>query len=187
MNLESFITAYGYPALGIGTLVEGGMVGMIAGGLAHRGYMQLPWVICIIFGCAFCADQFFFQVGKRNGRKLLAKRPRWEPQVNRVRRFLVTYHIIAVLGFRFLYGMRTITPIVIGTSGFDTRRFVLLNLCSTLLWATVVGCSGYFFSHFLETLFSDVRHHIVAILFAGLFFSGGICLWRRWAKGRLGE
>jgi hypothetical protein len=28
------------------------MVGMVAGGIAHRGYMQLPWVICIIFGCA---------------------------------------------------------------------------------------------------------------------------------------
>jgi membrane protein DedA with SNARE-associated domain len=184
MNLESFITAYGYPALGIGTLLEGGMVGMIAGGLAHRGYMQLGWVICIIFGCAFCADQFFFQVGKRNGENLLAKRPAWEPQVNRVRRFLVTYHIIAVLGFRFLYGMRTITPIVIGGSGFDTRRFVLLNLCSTLLWATVVSCSGYYFSHFLETLFSDVRHHIVAILCAGLVIGGGIWLWRRWLKGR---
>jgi membrane protein DedA with SNARE-associated domain len=182
MTLESFITAYGYPALGVGTLLEGGMVGMIAGGLSHRGYMQLPWVICVIFGCAFCADQFFFQVGKRNGKNLLAKRPKWEPQVSRVRRFLVTYHIIAVLGFRFIYGMRTITPIVIGASGFDTRRFVIMNLCSTLLWATAVGCSGYFFSHFLATLFSDVRHHIVAILFAGLVIGGGIWLCRRWMR-----
>jgi membrane protein DedA with SNARE-associated domain len=187
MTMELFIATYGYPALGIGTLLEGGVVGMIAGGLAHRGYMQLPWVICIIFGCAFCADQFFFQLGKRNGKNLLEKRPKWEPQANRVRRFLVTYNIIAVLGFRFIYGMRTITPIVIGTSGFDTRRFVILNLCSTLLWATVVGCSGYFFSHFLETLFSDVRHHIAVIVFVGLVFSGGIWLWRRWAKGRLRE
>lgn len=184
MNLEPFITAYGYPALGIGTLLEGGVVGMIAGGLAHRGYMQLPWVICTIFGCSFCADQFFFQVGKRNGKNLLAKRPTWEPKVNRVRRFLVTYHIIAVLGFRFFYGMRTITPIVMGASGFDTRRFVLLNLCSTLLWASAVGFSGYFFSHFLETLFSDVRHHIVAILSVGLVIGVGIWVWRRWAKGR---
>jgi membrane protein DedA with SNARE-associated domain len=182
MNLESFITAYGYPALGIGTILEGGMVGMIAGGLAHRGYMQLSWVICTIFGCAFCADQFFFQVGKRNGTNLLAKRPSWEPQVNRIRRFLVRYHIIAVLSFRFIYGMRTITPIVIGSSGLDTRRFVLLNLCSTLLWATVVGCSGYYFSHFLETFFSDVRHHIVAILFVGLVIGGGIWWWRRRIK-----
>jgi membrane protein DedA with SNARE-associated domain len=184
MNMESFITAYGYPALGIGTLLEGGVVGMIAGGLAHRGYMQLGWVILVIFGCAFFADQFFFQVGKRNGENLLAKRPAWEPQVNRVRRFLVRYHVIAVLGFRFIYGMRTITPIVIGASGFDTRRFALLNLCSTFLWAIVVGFSGYYFSHFLETLFSDVRHHIIAVLIAGLVFGVGIWQGRRWLRRR---
>lgn len=182
--MESFITAYGYPALGIGTLLEGGMVGMIAGGLAHSGYMQLPWVICVIFGCAFGADQFFFQVGKRSGEKLLANRPKLELQVARVHRLLVRFHIIAVLGFRFVYGMRTITPIVIGASGFNTRRFVLLNLCSTLLWATVVGCSGYFFSHFLQTLFSDVKHHTIEILLVGLVFGGVIWLWRRWAKGK---
>ena len=184
MTLEAFITAYGYPALGIGTLLEGGMVGMIAGGLAHRGYMQLPWVIAVIFSCAFCSDQFFFQVGKRNGKNLLNKRPKWESRADRVRRFLVAYQIIAVLGFRFIYGMRTITPIVIGSSGFDTRRFVLLNLCSTLLWATVVGISGYFFGHFLETLLSDVRHHIVVILLAAAFVSGGVWICYRWAKGR---
>src|SRR5512137_579319 len=99
MTLEAFITAYGYPALGIGTLLEGGMVGMVAGGLAHRGYLQLPWVICVIFGCAFGADQFFFQVGKRNGKKLLAGRPAWDARADRVRRFLVAYNIIAVLSF----------------------------------------------------------------------------------------
>jgi len=184
MSIESFITAYGYPALGIGTLLEGGMVGMIAGGLAHSGYLQLQWVICVIFGCAFGADQFFCQVGKRSGEKLLANRPKLGPQVERVRRFLVKFHIIAVLGFRFIYGMRTITPIVIGASGFETRRFILLNLCSTLLWATVVSCSGYFFGHFFEEFFSDVRHHMVAIVLAGLLFSCGIWLWRHWAKGR---
>lgn len=184
MTLEAFITAYGYPALGIGTLLEGGIVGMIAGGLAHSGYMQLPWVIAVIFSCAFCADQFFFQVGRRNGKNLLEKRPQWEARVDRVRRFLVAYQIIAVLGFRFIYGMRTITPIVIGASGIDTRRFVLLNLCSTLLWATVVGCTGYFFNHFLETFLSDVRHHIVVIVLMGAVFSAGIWLWRRRAKGR---
>ena len=184
MTLEAFVTAYGYPALAIGTLVEGGASGMIAGGLAHSGYLQLPWVIAIIFGCAFSADQFFFQLGKRSGRDFLEKRPRWEPRVDRVRRFLVSYHVIAVLGFRFVYGMRTITPIVICASGFDTRRFVLLNLCSTLFWATVVGTSGYFFGHLFETLLSDARHHVVAIAAVVAVLGGGAWLWRRWAKGK---
>jgi membrane protein DedA with SNARE-associated domain len=184
MTLEAFVTAYGYPALAVGTLVEGGTVGVIAGGLAHRGYLQLPWVIGIVFACAFGADQFFFQVGKRWGRTLLEKRPGWESRVDRVRRFLVAYQVLAVLGFRFIYGMRTITPIVIGASGFDLRRFVLLNLCSTLAWATVVAVSGYFFGHLLETVLVDARHHLFAVAMVAAVLGGGVWLWLRWAKGR---
>lgn len=185
MDLEPLITAYGYPALAIGTLLEGGMVGMIAGGLAHRGYLQLQWVIAIIFCCAFGADQFFFQVGKRGGKELLAKRPRWEPRVDKVRRFLVAYQVVAVLGFRFVYGMRTITPLVIGASGFDARRFLFLNLCSTFTWATVVGTTGYFYGHLLATLFEDVRHHIIASVILAAIIIWVVCLSRRWVKTRL--
>ena len=184
MSLEAFVTAYGYPALAAGTILEGGTVGMVAGGLAHSGYLQLQWVIAIIFVCAFGADQFFFRVGKRSGRGLLEKRPRWAQRADRVRRFLVAYQVIAVLGFRFIYGMRTITPIVIGASGFGTRRFMLLNLCSTLAWATVVGSSGYFFGHLLETILVDVRHHVVAIVLVAALLSGVVWLCRRWAQGR---
>ncbi len=184
MTLEAFVTAYGYPALAIGTLVEGGTVGVIAGGLAHRGYLRLSWVIAIVFCCAFAADQFFFQVGKRSGRSLLERRPQWEPQVDRVRRFLVAYQVVAVLGFRFVYGMRTITPLVIGASGFDTRRFVLLNLVSTLAWASVVGASGYFFGHLVETLLAGAGHHPVVIVLVAALLGGGVWLWRRWGEGR---
>jgi membrane protein DedA with SNARE-associated domain len=184
MNIESLISAYGYPALALGTILEGGTVGMIAGGLAHRGYLQLEWVIAIIFCCAFSADQFFFQLGKRGGKGFLEKRPGLDKRVDTVRRFLVVYQVIAVLGFRFIYGMRTITPIIIGASGFDTRRFVLLNLCSTLAWATVVGTVGYFFSHLFEMIFADVKQHIAAFVFLFLLFGGTVWIVRRWIKGR---
>ena len=185
MTLEAFVSAYGYPALAIGTLLEGGTIGMVAGSLAHGGYLQLQWVIVIIFCCAFGSDQFFFRLGKRSGRDLLAKYPKWEPKVDKVRRFLVAYQVIAVLSFRFIYGMRTITPIVIGASGFNNRRFILLDLCSTLTWAIVVGTAGYFFGHLFEELFADVRHHMAAIALVGLSISALAWLWYRWAKARL--
>lgn len=185
MNLEAFVTAYGYPALAIGTLLEGGAVGMFAGGLAYRGYLHLPWVITVIFGCAFGADQFFFQVGKRWGKNLLERKPTWEPRVDKVHRFLITYQVLAVLGFRFIYGMRTITPIVIGASGFNTRRFLLLNCGSTFVWATVVGSTGYFFGHMLQILLADARRHMVTITLVMLFVGYLILLWHRYAKEKL--
>ena len=176
MTLELFVATYGYPALLTGALLEGETIVIIAGIMAHSGYLQLPWVIGVAFCGAFCADQFFFQVGKRKGKLFLEKRPHWEPRIDKIRRFLVGYQVIAVLSYRFIYGMRTITPIVIGASNFSTRRFLLLNLCSTLLWSVVVSSGGYFFGNVIEALLRDFRRYeitvilVIALIFGGVWF-----------------
>lgn len=184
MTLESFVATYGYPALLAGALLEGEAVVIIAGVLAHSGYLQLPWVIGISFCGAFCADQFVFQVGKRKGKPFLEKRPHWEPRIDRVRRFLIGYEIIAVLGYRFVYGMRTITPIVIGASGFATRRFVFLNLCSTFLWAVVISSAGYFFGNVIEALLRDFRRYELAVILVIAAVAGGIWFYRYRLRNR---
>lgn len=184
MTLESFVVTYGYPALLAGALLEGETIVIIAGIMAHSGYLQLPWVIGVAFCGAFCADQFCFQVGKRKGRQYLEKRPHWEPRIDRVRRFLVRYQTVAVLCYRFIYGMRTITPIVIGASDFSTRRFVLLNLCSTLLWAAAVSSAGYFFGNAIEAVLHDFQKYELEIMLIVAVVGGGIWFYRYRLKNR---
>jgi membrane protein DedA with SNARE-associated domain len=184
MTTEALVALYGYPALLIGCLLEGGTVVVIAGALAHVGYLDLTLVIGITFCCAFGADQLFFQIGKRKGQEFLGKRPRWQPRIDKVRRFLVAYQVIAILGFRFIYGMRTITPIIIGASGLDTRRFVLLNLCSTLIWSATVASIGFFFGHLIETIMADVKNYKLAIILIIAVIAGGIWLLYRFIKRR---
>jgi len=184
MTLESFVTIYGYPALLGGALLEGETVVIIAGILAHSGYLQLSWVIGVAFLGAFCGDQFFFQVGKRKGKRFFEQRPRWKPRIEKVRRFLVRYQVIAVLSYRFIYGMRTITPVVIGSSDFSTRRFVLLNLCSTFLWAAAVASAGYFFGNIIEAVLRDFRRYELAVILAVAAVAGGIWFYRYRVKMR---
>jgi membrane protein DedA with SNARE-associated domain len=184
MTLESFVATYGYPALLAGALLEGETIVIIAGIMAHSGYLQLSWVIGIAFCGAFCADQFCFQVGKRKGKRFLEKRPHWEPRIERVRRFLVGYQVVAVLCYRFIYGMRTITPIVIGASDFSTRRFVFLNLCSTLLWAVVVSSAGYFFGNVIEAVLHDFERYELSVMLIVAAVGGGIWFFRYRLKDR---
>jgi membrane protein DedA with SNARE-associated domain len=184
MTLETFVVTYGYPALLAGALLEGETIVIIAGIMAHSGYLQLPWVIGVAFCGSFCADQFCFQVGKRKGKQFLEKKPQWEPRIDRVRRFLVSYQAVAVLCYRFIYGMRTITPIVIGASGFSTRRFVFLNLCSTLLWSAAVSLGGYFFGNVIEAVLHDFQRYELAIMLIVAAAGGGIWFFRYRLKGR---
>jgi membrane protein DedA with SNARE-associated domain len=184
MTLETFVTLYGYPALLVGSLMEGETIVIIAGFLAHSGHLYLPWVMLIAFVGAFTADQFFFQVGKRKGKAFLEKRPKWEPRVNKVRRFLVGYQVIAILAYRFIYGMRTITPIVIGASGYSTLRFIGLNLCSTLLWSAAVSAAGYYFGRLFQTILQDVQHYEIIIMLVIAATGGAVWFYRYRMKKR---
>ncbi len=178
MTLETFVSVYGYPALFAGTLMEGETVLIIAGLLAHSGHLRLPWVMLVAFAGAFTADQLFFQIGRRKGKAFLERRPGWEPRIDRIRRFLVGYQVLAILGYRFLYGLRTITPVVIGASGFPTHRFVALNLCSTLLWSVVVSSAGYYFGHLVEAFLRNARHYEMIVILGATAIGGAIWFYR---------
>lgn len=184
MNLETLITTYGYPALALGCLLEGGTVVFVSGALAHRGYLQLPWVIVITFLCAFGADEFFFQVGKRKGGGVLDRWPRLRSRSEKVRNFLVRHQVPTILGFRFIYGMRTITPILIGASNISTGRFVSLNLCSTLLWSSMVASLGYFSGHLVDRIIAEVRDYRVAISMIVIGFATSFLIYR-WRMKRV--
>ena len=75
-----------------------------------------------------------------------------------------------ILGFRFLYGLRTITPFLLGASGVPPLLFLLLNILGACLWALVVGVSGYLFGHALELFIGDIKRYEIW-MFVGLALS----------------
>ncbi len=159
MSLEAFIATYGYLALIVGTLLEGETVVIIAGVLARRGYLELPWVIICSLAGAVAGDQFFFHLGRKSGPAFLARRPHWQRRVDRVRRLLERYQTPVIIGFRFLYGLRSVTPFAIGASGYSPLRFLILNAIGGIIWAGVVGYAGYTFGLLLETIISDIEKY----------------------------
>jgi len=175
MLLEELVTTYGYPALLIGTFFEGETVLVIAGFLAHRGYLHLPFVMGAAFAGTFFGDQLFFWLGWIKGADFLKRRPRWRTQVEKARGLLDRHHTPIILGFRFLYGLRSVTPFAIGMSGFDPKKFVALNAAGAMVWAVIVGAGGYLIGHALEIIIGDIKHYEVSIL--TLLAGAGAMMW----------
>ena len=75
MNLVSYIQAYGYWAMFVGAFLQGEIVLILGGFLAHRGYLELPLVILVGLSGCLTADIFYFSLGRLKGRDLLEKRP----------------------------------------------------------------------------------------------------------------
>jgi len=157
MSLGSLIDTYGYLAVLVGTFFEGETILVLGGLAAHTGYLQLPWVILCAFAGTLCGDQLFFFLGRSHSRAILLKRPAWDKRIDRARRLLERFGTPLMLGFRFLYGLRSVIPFVIGTSKVPAAKFICLNAAGALVWATAVGAGGYLFGNALEIVIGNVK------------------------------
>jgi membrane protein DedA with SNARE-associated domain len=157
MSVESLITTYGYPVVFAGALVEGETIILTAGFLAHAGYLSLQWVVLLAFIGGFAGDQFYFHAGRMAGARLLERIPHWKDRFDRIHALFQRFDNLLVLSFRFFYGFRIATPVVIGMTGYSAKRFFILNGIGALIWASVIATAGYFFEAVLELLLADIR------------------------------
>lgn len=162
--LETWLSQYGYPILILGTFLEGETVLLLGGLAAHLGYLSLDKVIACGFLGTLFGDQLYFFLGRRHGNALLSKWPSWKARSDRVFQILARHQNLLIIGFRFLYGLRTVTPFVIGMSGVSYWRFTLLNSIGAGVWAASIGLVGYYFGRAAEILLGDVKHYEVEIM-----------------------
>jgi len=173
--MEDLIARYGYLTVLAGTFLEGETILVLAGFAAHRGLLHLPGVIVAAFIGSFASDQLFFYLGRRHGPALLARRPGWQPRVERVRGLLNRYSTALILVFRFLYGLRNITPFALGMSEVPPLRFLVLNVLGAAVWSVAVALFGWSVGAAAQQLIGHLEHYERAI--GGAIIAVGIGLW----------
>jgi len=183
MSLTALIAAYGYYAVFLGAFIEGETVLVLGGIAAHRGYLDLSWVMATAFAGSWLGDQLYFFLGRRYGQAILERFPVLQPKARQMQRLVERYHAPLILAVRFLYGLRTVGPMVIGMSAVPALQFVVLNALGALIWAVAVAAAGYAFSNALEALMPQIRHY-EEYLFIGVL-AAGVLVWliRRARRG----
>jgi len=178
--LQAFLQDYGYLALFIGTFFEGETILVLAGFLASRGYLDIYLVMLTAASGGYCGDQLWYFLGRRKGRQILARKPHWEALGEKALNHLRRYPDIWVLGFRFVYGLRTVMPVAIGISGYPPLRFLLLNAISAAIWAIALGAAAFHLGSALELILENIQHYELWVI-GGLILAGGLLwLWRRY-------
>lgn len=166
MFLEELIATYGYAAIGIGAFLEGETILVLGGIAAHRGYLELPWVIVCAFLGTFFGDQLYFYIGRSKGKSAIEQRFKWKGRTGKVLKFLFKHQTMLILGFRFLYGFRTVAPFLIGASNVSPARFFILNILGASLWAVSIGSMGYMFGRTLEIMLGDIKKYELLLIAA---------------------
>ena len=183
--LQQFLQDFGYFALFLGTFFEGETILVLAGFLAFRGYMDINMVVAVAFLGSYAGDQLWYFLGRKHGRKLLARKPRWQLLGDKALEQIRKHPDIWVLSFRFVYGLRTVMPVAIGLSGYPPLRYLLLNGIGAAVWAAALAAAAYHFGAVLEGMLGSIKKYELWVLGALLLL--GLALWlrRRFKNARI--
>ena len=121
-------------------------------------------VMGVAFSASVSADQAFFHLGRWRGRALLERHVAWRPKVARGEELLDRWGAPLIVGFRFLYGLRVVTPFVVGMTGFGSLRFLWLNVLGGALWSVSISLLGYSLGGLLTMFLSDMKRYELGVV-----------------------
>lgn len=157
--IELELLHYGYLFVFVGAIVEGDATLLTASFLARRGYVDFLWVLIVAALGTIAANQTYFELARRKGPNWISNFPKAKPRIETITSWTTNYGGPLILASRFLFGFRTLVPVVCGASGMNRWRFTLWNLIGAVVWSVSVGTVGYLGAHALTLVLADIRSH----------------------------
>jgi len=164
-----------YIGVFFGILFEGEMVMISSVIAAHHGYISFWMLIPIAMLAIFCSDTFYFMLGRKKGKDWLNKNEKLKKKAILIYARIEKYPILIFFIYRFMFGLRTITPLTIGTSNTKTRAFLFYSALSIIIWTALYGSIGYLFGTFIKSELGHIEHiekYIIGVLImSGIVFT----------------
>jgi len=140
----SNLATYGYIGLFLYSL-GGGFVALVgAGVLSYMGKMDIGTAIAVAFVANALGDVMLFYMARYQKTTMMEG-------IRKHRRKLALSHIMMkkygswiILMQKFVYGIKTLIPIAIGLTKYDFKKFAILNVGSSAIWALSVGLGSYY-------------------------------------------
>src|ERR1700682_320853 len=170
MNPTAIVDALGYPAAGLGILIESAGVpfpgeALLFGAAAWAAARHHSVVAVILFGFvgATAGADIGYYLGYKGGRPFVERFGsvfRIRPEhIARSELFFARHGDTAVLLARFVVGLRTWGSMLAGMSRMPFWRFQVFSAIGGLAWAVIVGAAGYLLGSnlaLIETILRDI-------------------------------
>ena len=173
---------YGLIALFFGAGLEGEFAVVAGGILARHGSFPLAAAIIVSTLGSFTADQIWYFVGRYARNSQLVARVRTKRLFARALDLLERRPVPFILGFRFVYGMRSVSPVAIGVAGIPVRLFLPLNMIAALIWAPSFSWLGYRAGKAVLPMLHRIGEYGIIVLIVLLVSAPmvwGLVRWRR--------
>ena len=168
MNPTAIVDAIGYPAAGLGILIEsagipfpGEVMLLVAAAWAAARNQSIVLVILFGFLGSVAGADIGYYLGYRGGRPFVERFGnlfRIGPEhIARAEIFFARHGDKAVLAARFILGLRTWGSMLAGMAHMPFWRFQVFSAIGGLAWAVAVGVAGYVLGSNLPLIAAVIR------------------------------
>ena len=141
----SNLATYGYIGLFLYSL-GGGFVALIgAAVLSFMGKMDLSLSISIAFVANALGDVLLFYMARYQKSMMMEGIKKHRRKLALSHMLMKKYGSWIILFQKYVYGIKTLIPIAIGLTKYDFKKFLILNIGSSAIWALSVGLGSYYF------------------------------------------
>jgi len=177
-DIITSISSYGYIIIALYSF-GGGLIALIGGAiLSSIGKLDISYVILIAGISNMFGDMFLFYIGKYQ-KKELSKYPFFIKHRRKVaysKILIKKYDVLSVFIQKYLYGIKTIIPIIFGITNYNFVKFSLLNIFASMLWAISVGLATFYSANSIREFFNNSE--INPIIFPLILFGTIFLIWK---------
>ena len=184
LNLWQEILAYA--AVITAVFLEGETALLTSAFAAKMGYLNVVIVGILAFVGTIFSDWLWFFIGRSRAKKLLFKKEKLSKTAQKGDLLLEKYPYLILLGYRYIYGLRTIIPMIIGMSTIKIKEFIVFSLFTTFVWTLIFTSLGFLFGSIIESRMEMIQNYQLkfVIILISLGLIGGFIL-RRYSKRKL--
>lgn len=162
-SIIDFVREWGYVAVFLGALVEGESVMLVASSLAYAGILNIYTVGIVAFFATLFAEQSCYMIGRYYGMGIFDRYPRFKPAAEKAFLLLKRIDVFFILTCRFIYGIRTVSPFVVGAAQIPPRKFIPLNILAAAIWSVLSCWAGYELGEVIVDNFQSIKQTIEKI------------------------
>ncbi|ASG68647.1 membrane protein [Francisella halioticida] len=146
-EFSNLLIHWGYLAVALAVFIEGEIFLIMVGIATAASLFSYPLVIIAATLGAIAHDNTIFILSKFIGKKLIQRKASWSYKAKKSSEFLEKYESLAILSIRFLYGLRTVTTLIVGLSKVSKYKFICLDALSSFVWSFIYITLGYLFGY----------------------------------------
>jgi membrane protein DedA with SNARE-associated domain len=170
----SSIETWGYLAIAFFSFGGSFLIVATAGVFAYLGKIDLTtaMVVAIIFN--FLGDNFLFYLGRYQKKDIQKYLKKYRRKLAITTLLMRKYGNLAVFIQKFIYGVKTLIPIVMGLGKYDFKKFIFLNFFASIIFVLTIGLSAYYFSDAIIAIFNYIKNKPYLAPLALIIIGSGI-------------